>query len=115
MNVDFKKVACCRATYEDLLDGDILYDRINNRLYYPERRILAYCPNCGTKLPDYSEEYCDELEEAVGKEFCDIKDDEIPKEFKSDEWWRKRNITGIGSYWNNYAPQPYKNFQNCND
>jgi hypothetical protein len=107
---DLKKVACCRAMYEDLLDNEVVYDFIYNRLYYPNRRIFAYCPNCGTKLPDYSEEYCDALEEAVGKEFCDIKEEEIPEEFKSDEWWKKRNITGKGSCWNDYDPIRTKNY-----
>lgn len=101
---DFSKIACCRAMYEDLLDGDVLYDFIYNRLYYQDHRIFAYCPNCGTKLPDYSEEYCDALEDALGKDYCDIEEKEIPNEFKSDEWWKNRKIRGVGSYWKNYNP-----------
>jgi hypothetical protein len=32
MKPDFEKVACCRAMYEDLLDGEVVYDFIYNRL-----------------------------------------------------------------------------------
>lgn len=111
MKTDFKKIACCRAMYEDLLDGDVIYDSVYNRMHYPNRRIFAYCPNCGTKLADYSFEYDAALEEAVGKELCDIKDDDIPEEFKSSTWWKKRRITGSGAYWNTYDPIKTENYE----
>lgn len=104
MNDEFMDIACCRALYEDLLDGKVNYDKIDNTFCYPCSRIFAYCPNCGAKLPAYIDEYSDALEEAVGKEYCDITEDEIPEEFKTDEWWRKRGIKGVGKYWETYKP-----------
>jgi hypothetical protein len=59
------------------------------------QKICYYCPYCGAELPRNlyeGDEYCDALEEAVGKEYCDIKEEGIPEEFKSDEWWRKRGL-----------------------
>lgn len=104
MNNRYEDIACCKALYEDLLDGKVVYNEMYNCFHYPYSRVFAYCPNCGAKLPDYSTEYDEALEEALGKEYCDITEDEIPEEFKTDEWWRKREIKGIGKYWEMYNP-----------
>jgi hypothetical protein len=64
----------------------------------PSRRILAYCPFCGTRLPNFSEEYFDTIEQELGKNSipkgCDAEARRhLPQEFKTDEWWKKRGIT----------------------
>lgn len=104
MNDKFEKIACCKALYTDLVDGSVVYDKKYNRFYYPYSRVFAFCPNCGTKLPDFSEEYDDELEKITGKNLSNITDEEIPEEFKTDEWWKKRGIKGIGKFWEMYDP-----------
>lgn len=111
MNDKFLDIACCRALYEDLLDEEVVYDEKYNRFHYPYSRVFAYCPNCGAKLPDYQDEYYDALEEAMGKEFCDIAEEEIPEEFRTDEWWKKRGIKGIGKSWETYDPIRTNNYE----
>jgi len=56
---------------------------------------ISFCPWCGNLLsPDLIEKY----EEILKKEYNidDPYDDEqmekVPEEFKSDEWWKKRNL-----------------------
>ena len=110
MSDKFENIACCKALYTDLIDGIVIYDEIYNRFRYPNHRIFAYCPHCGTKLTDYSEEYFDALEECLQKDFSDISESEIPEEFKTDEWWKKRGITGIGNYWKMYDPVKMNNY-----
>lgn len=104
MNDEFIDIACCRALYEDLLDGEVVYNKIYNYFHYPYSRVFGYCPNCGAKLPNYLDDYDDELEKVTGKSLSIITEEEIPEEFKSDEWWRKRGIKGVGKYWEKYNP-----------
>ena len=95
---------CCEDLMTCIERNELAYDpvrasfwfyfKIENEEGYGQY-CMRYCPYCGTKLPKdliVSDDYFDELEKVLGKDFCDIKDDEIPEEFKSDEWWRKRNI-----------------------
>ena len=110
MKNKFEEVACCKAMYTELIDKEVNYDEVLNRFFYTGKRVFAYCPNCGTKLPDYSEEFADTLEEVLGKDFCDIKEEEIPQEFKSDKWWKHRKIKGIGRIWNYYDPVKTGNY-----
>lgn len=49
------------------------------------RSILAYCPWCGTKLPDSKRDAWFDALEAQG---IDPWQDEVPEAFKSDAWWR---------------------------
>jgi hypothetical protein len=58
-----------------------------------ERRILAYCPFCGTKLPDFSYEYADAIKKVLKVDYTKIDFKDIPCEFQTDEWWKKRGIT----------------------
>ena len=93
---------CCRGLQRCVERKEIDYDLIRGSFWFYFKHDyddgyglhhLGYCPNCGARLPkDLLDEYCDELEKAVGKEYCDIKEDEIPEEFKSDEWWKKRGL-----------------------
>ena len=111
MNKKYEEIACCKALYSDLLDKMVIYDEVYNEFSCSNGRIFAYCPNCGTKLPSYSEEYCDTLESVLDKDYCDITEDDIPEEFKTDEWWRKRGIRGIGAYWKMYNPIRMNNYE----
>lgn len=62
--------------------------------------IISYCPICGKKLPkDLINEHEEELKKFFkNKNYLEImniyylESDKIPKEFKSDEWWKKRNL-----------------------
>lgn len=69
----------------------LLYE---NNKYCGTRYRVKYCPWCGEKLP---KRLADEWEEILEKEYG-IKekdwwdDSKIPEEFKTDEWWRKRNL-----------------------
>ena len=93
---------CCKALESSTEEfGEFEYDKVNNRFigYITNitgeghgKRVLAYCPFCGTRLADFSDIYDDELEKTTGKDLCDIKDSDIPEEFKSDEWWKNREI-----------------------
>jgi len=55
---------------------------------------IFYCPWCGTKLPlELNNKWFETLEVE-----CSITDpsgdeyDKVPSEFRTDEWWRKRNL-----------------------
>jgi hypothetical protein len=55
---------------------------------------IAYCPCCGTKLP---QELSNEWFAIIEKEFgipsaLDEGIDNLPEEFKTDEWWRNRRL-----------------------
>ena len=72
-----------------------------HRMYYLEITstgtiyLIDYCPACGTMLP---ENLVDKWTNILKKEF-NIDDPYakeqsklIPEEFKTDEWWKKRNL-----------------------
>ena len=52
--------------------------------------LIQYCPWCGKKLPTSKrEKWFEELEKiGIDNPF----EDQIPIEFKSDIWWKKRNL-----------------------
>jgi len=74
---------------------------------YPDgKHSIYHCPWCGCKFPkSLINEYFNTLEkeynisylrdinryiEHIG--FCDEIERELPEEFKSDKWWKKRNL-----------------------
>lgn len=120
-------VACCKAMFHDLIDNVFQYDEIRNcisvfittvnRIYLDSKKrvpkkethIMTYCPTCGAKLPDYSDEYNEALEEEMrnlGITYDDLDEGKakIPEEFLSDAWWKNRGIHGLGHWWNNFSP-----------
>jgi hypothetical protein len=48
---------------------------------------MQFCPWCGAKLRDLSDEYFKTLEE-MGLEEAD----DLPAAFQSDLWWKQRNM-----------------------
>ena len=51
--------------------------------------LIAHCPWCGSTLPDsLRDRFFDELDN-LGLE---VEDPAVPEEFRSDEWWRARNL-----------------------
>ncbi len=54
---------------------------------------ISHCPFCGKRLPESKRErYFNILENDLNYSDEAILDNEIPEEFKSDEWWKKRNL-----------------------
>ena len=56
---------------------------------------IYHCPWCGAKLPYcLDEKYYEVLEKEYGiNNPCNEKQEKlIPEEFKSDTWWKKRNL-----------------------
>ena len=51
---------------------------------------IEYCPYCGIKLPETSD---DEWEQCLKMEYGKIESiDLLPAEFDTDEWWKKRHF-----------------------
>jgi len=98
---------CCEEMYKILLgenDGECElhfgYDPKIREYYIDVKaeyggavQLIKYCPWCGEKLPkSLREEHFDILEREFGIDYGDLKTrSKIPNEFKSDEWWKKRN------------------------
>jgi len=58
-------------------------------------QLIFHCPWCGKLLPlSLRDEYFDLLMREYGIEISldIIKNSQLPPEFKSDEWWKKRNL-----------------------
>ena len=58
-------------------------------------QIILFCPFCGKKLPSpLRDTLFDILEKKYGIDspFDNDQAKLIPKEFKTDEWWKKRNL-----------------------
>lgn len=114
-------VACCRSMFKDLIDDVFQYNEIRNCfmfcvkdcIRYDERgelkvpksanRIMNFCVYCGTQLPDYVEEYNEELEKELYRlgityDEIDAGQAKLPEEFLSDAWWINRNIKGLGKW-----------------
>lgn len=55
---------------------------------------IDYCPWCGSLLPtSLRDEYCEILETEYGIDpFPRDESKDFPEEFKTDEWWKKRNL-----------------------
>ena len=78
---------------------------------------LLYCPWCGRKLP---EDLSEEMEEVLEKEYGITSknwdspewndDSHLPSEFKTDEWWKNRNIPQQQITEENNCPKKIPNF-----
>ena len=70
-------------------DALVLYDREFDQYAIndpgPAITPIRFCPWCGTKLPDKSEQWFKELE-ALG--FDDPFSQDIPEQYNSDEWYK---------------------------
>jgi|SRR5579871_4837128 len=56
---------------------------------------IDYCPWCTQKLPqNLTDKWFEALEKEYGLNNPDNKEQQklIPEEFKTDEWWKKRNL-----------------------
>lgn len=94
---------CCNMMNECMEDPGIplFYSSIKRRYYIPslyQHRFqsiqgLFACPWCATVLPkDLGEEYDHILSVEYDLDPYDLKSEKLPEEFKSDEWWKKRNL-----------------------
>lgn len=105
-----EKGFCCEEMYSHLFRSDKRTSEIHFD-YYPVFReyfidykkeygggvqLIKFCPWCGSKLAkELREEFFNILEKEykietdIG-EYRQRKD--IPQEFKTDEWWKKRNL-----------------------
>lgn len=105
-----KKGFCCQEMYSHLFRSDKNTSELHFD-YYPKFReyfidykedygggiqLINYCPWCGSNLPNSLRDiFFDTLEKdyhietGIG-EYEERKD--IPLEFRSDEWWKKRNL-----------------------
>ena len=61
-------------------------------------QLISFCPWCGKSLPKpLDDEFIKELSKATGISEDDIDfetylDPKVPEEFRSDAWWKKRNL-----------------------
>lgn len=58
---------------------------------------MRYCPWCNSKLPrSLRDEYFETLEKEYGIDDPFDEDiNKVPQEFKTDEWWKNRNIDNL--------------------
>ena len=94
---------CCQKLEKYLEDNEIVVD------YHPIFRIYSidlatsgatqrihYCPWCGTKFPKpLKNEFWDIIENQLNIEtdiFDFMENPTVPEEFKSEEWWIKREL-----------------------
>jgi uncharacterized protein DUF6980 len=100
-----KTMHCCELMDNFLEDIRILlfYSPVYREYFIPllykgkttAIQCLIYCPWCGKKLPeDLRNKYFEILEKEYGLDDPRKKEQEklVPKEFKTDEWWKKRNL-----------------------
>ena len=105
MKIKDKKECCSRM--EEALKKKLVplkYSPIGREYYFiylggpPSIFPLTYCVFCGKKLPQNLRETFFKILEKEYKIdqrsiYNNIKEDEkIPQEFKSDKWWKKRNL-----------------------
>jgi len=93
---------CCELMSQFVEDPRIGVDYFNTyREYYLDttnanlKQTILYCPFCSSKLPKgLSEQYFSALEKEYNiDDPHDLEQEKlIPEEFKSDEWWQKRNL-----------------------
>ena len=92
---------CCEMMADCLHDPDtpLKYNLVQRRYYLAskgkaKKNSIYHCPLCGSKLPKILiDEWIDILEKEYGLVDLYGKDaQQIPKEFKTDAWWRKRNL-----------------------
>lgn len=96
---EYEKEHCCEAMVDYLHDPyiPIRYEEVIRRYYIYSQdsinRIITFCPGCGEKLPEIlHDKYFEVLKDEYG--FDDGIDgyEKYPEEFKSDAWWKKRNL-----------------------
>ena len=95
-------IFCCEDMKIHIKDKrcKIYYDNLFREFYFKIDRLhilkLLYCPWCGTKLPkQLRDEFFDILENEydIETDIFEYKVDlRIPQEFKTDEWWQKREL-----------------------
>lgn len=105
-NIEAKKRAyigphCClvmEARLENPLEFMMYYDPVF-RIYYIDNQNYAkfsldYCPSCGKMLPKKLREcWIKTIQEELHiEEPFSMDRRKLPKEFKSDAWWKKRNL-----------------------
>jgi len=108
---------CCELMqhYLDEKKVGIYYDQIIRGYYIcliglkDGKHVIYNCPWCGSELPNsLVDEYYDTLEkeynilcDSFSKKYYEIFEDsekyeevdrELPEEFRSDEWWKKREL-----------------------
>jgi hypothetical protein len=93
-------IFCCKEIEFFLKENEvsISYDsseRSYGILYKPDtgggKQQIHYCPWCGNKFPKtLSEELSNIIFDELNLDGYD--DPRLPSEFKTDEWWKKRNL-----------------------
>jgi hypothetical protein len=94
---------CCEDIRIILSDSrnNIHYYNVFREYYIQTKRNtvildIPFCPWCGKQLPSsLREKFFDvlELEYKISTNAGDYKDrPDIPEEFRSDQWWKKRNL-----------------------
>ena len=89
---------CCDEYIRGIQEKSLRYNMIMRRYYINVdkrfMRQIRFCPWCGKLFAnDLSEKWWDVLEEEYG--ITDPRNDDkhrVPPEFKTDEWWRKREL-----------------------
>lgn len=98
-NFEIKKHGS-RVDFCALRNGDVIIS------YYPKTREylsshskdsgceINYCQWCGKKMPKpLVDEWFDTLEKEYGiTDPTDTEEQDVPNEFKTDEWWKKRDL-----------------------
>jgi len=92
---------CCKLMSTFVIDPRIsIYYSKRFREYSIETtsgayQMISHCPFCGKKLPArLRDTLFDILEEQynIDSPFDEEQSKLIPEEFKTDEWWKKRNL-----------------------
>lgn len=71
------------------------YDPVTRTYTIDGEIAIRCCPACGTDLPkSLQEEWRSTLHKEYGVEdyYASIWNPMVPEEFKSDTWWKKRNL-----------------------
>ena len=78
------------------LDYNLVFREYFIDLRSPEIKLIYYCPWCSEKMPcSLRDEFFDILEKEYGVDdniFEISQNKQLPEEFKSDTWWKKRNL-----------------------
>jgi hypothetical protein len=56
----------------------------------PSYSLISFCPWCGSALPESKRDLWFDLLEELGYDYP--MEQEIPQEFKSDQWYRNKNL-----------------------
>ena len=99
ISYNLKHYYCCQLMEKFTVDYRVGIDYYSvYREYYLDttsllKQTINYCPFCGSKLPKgLSEEYFNILEKNYKIYNIEENEKNIPREFKSDQWWKKRNL-----------------------